>query len=122
MSRNFLTYELTFSLSVLRSLVLEVVGRVHQWSLCLRMLGKGIQLKTTTLLFFIYVVSRDFKKHVNNSIVDHLEKCDLFSDFRSSRSTADLFTVLSGRIVRVLNRSAGTRVVALDICKAFDRV
>ena len=35
-----------------------------------------------------------FEKLVNNRIIDHLEKCGLFSDFqygfRSSRSTADL--------------------------------
>ena len=39
-------------------------------------------------------------------IVDHLEKCGLFSHFqygfRSSRSTADLLTVVSDRIARVL--------------------
>ena len=40
---------------------------------------------------------------------------------RSSRSTADL-TVVFDRIARALNRSGATRVVALDIFKAFDRV
>ena len=63
---------------------------------------------------------------VNNRIVDHLEKCGLFSDFqygfRSSRSTADLLTVVSDRIARAFNRSGATRAVALDISKAFDRV
>ena len=43
-----------------------------------------------------------------NRIVDHLEKCDLFSDFqygfRSSRSTADLLTVASDRIARAFGR------------------
>ena len=65
-------------------------------------------------------------KLVNNRIVDHLEKCGLFSDFqygfRSSRSTADLLTVVSDRIARAFNRSGATRAVALDISKAFDRV
>ena len=28
------------------------------------------------------VVSKIFEKLVNNRIVDHLEKCDLFSDFQ----------------------------------------
>ena len=42
--------------------------------------------------------------------------------FRSSRSTADLFTVVSDRIARAFNRSRGTRAVAHDISKAFDRV
>ena len=69
------------------------------------------------------VVSKVFE---NNRIVDHLEKCGLFSDFkygfRSSRSTADLLTVVSDRIARGFNRSVAPRAVALDISKAFDRV
>ena len=52
------------------------------------------------------VVSKVFKKLVNNRIVDHLENCGLFSDcqygFRSSRSTANLLTVVSDRIASVL--------------------
>ena len=56
----------------------------------------------------------------------HLEKCGLFSDFqygfRSSRSTADLLTVVSDRNARAFNKSRATRTVALDISKAFDRV
>ena len=40
------------------------------------------------------MVSKVIKKLVNNRIVDHLEKCGLFSDFqygfRSSQSTPDL--------------------------------
>ena len=61
---------------------------------------------TASLLF---VGSKVFEKLVNNKIVDHLEKCGLFSDFRygfrSSRSTADLLTVVSDRIARAFNRS-----------------
>ena len=72
------------------------------------------------------VVSKVFEKLVNNSIVDHLEKCGLFSDFQYgfsySRSTADLLTVVSDRIAWAFNRSGATRAVALDIPKAFDRV
>ena len=74
----------------------------------------------------LLVVSKVFEKLVNNRIVDNLEKCGLFSDFqygfRSSRSTADLRTVVSDRIARAFNRSGATRAVALDISKAFDRV
>ena len=47
---------------------------------------------------------------------------DFQYDFRSSRSTADLLTVVSDRIARAFNRSGATRPVALDISKAFDRV
>ena len=72
------------------------------------------------------VVSKVFEKLVNNRIVDHLEKCGLFSDFqygfRSCRSTADLLTVVSDRIARAFNRSEATRAVALGISKAFDRI
>ena len=72
------------------------------------------------------VVNKVFEKLVNNRIVDHLEKCGLFSDFqygfRSSWSTADLLTVVSDRIGRGFSRSGATRAVALDISKAFDRV
>ena len=72
------------------------------------------------------VFSKVFEKLVNNEIVDHLEKYGLFSDFqygfRSSRSTADLLTVVSDRIARAFNRSGATRAVALDISKTFDRV
>ena len=71
------------------------------------------------------VISKVFEL-VNNSIVGHIEKCGLFSNvqytFRSSRSTADLLTVLPDRIARAFNRSAATRTVALDISKTFDRV
>ena len=71
----------------------------------------------------LFVVSKVFEKLVNNRIVDHLEKCGLFSDFqygfRSSGSTADLLTVVSDRIGTAFNRSGA---VALDISKAFDRV
>ena len=87
------------------------------------MLGKGLQLK---IIGVLSVVSKVFEKLVNNKIVDHLEKCGLFSDFqygfRSSRSTADLLTVVSDRIARAFNRSGATRAVAFDISKAFDRV
>ena len=72
------------------------------------------------------MVSKLSEKLVNNRIVDHQEKCGLFSDFqygfRSSQSTADLLTVTSDKITRAFNRSAATREVSLDTSTAFDRV
>ena len=72
------------------------------------------------------MANKVFQKLVNNRIVDHLEKCGLLSDFqygfRSSRSTADILTIVSDRIARVFNRSGFSRALALDISKAFDRV
>ena len=47
---------------------------------------------------------------------------DFHYGFRSSQSTADLVTVVSDRIARAFNDSGATRVVALDMSKAFDRV
>ena len=55
------------------------------------------------------MVNKVFEKLANNRIVNHLEKCSIFSDFecgfRSSQSTADLLTVVSDRIARSFNRS-----------------
>ena len=88
--------------------------------------GERLATKNYCPTSLFSVVSKIFEKLVNNRIVDHLEKCGLFSDFqygfRSSRSTADLLTVVSDRIARAFNRSGATRAVALDISKAFDRV
>ena len=70
------------------------------------MFGNGLQLKTIRSVSLLSVVSKVFEKLVNNRIVNHLQKCGLFSDFqygfRSSRSTADLLTVASDRIARLL--------------------
>ena len=89
-------------------------------------IGERSTAKNYCPVSLLSVVSKVFEKLVNNRIVGHLEKCGLFSDFqygfRSSRSTADLLTVVSGRIARAFNRSGATRAVALDISKAFDWV
>ena len=110
---------------VWRSLVFQIAGRSHWWFLCLRMLGKGLLLKSTALLIlFLWLVK--FLKNLNKRLVGHLEKCCLFSDFqygsRSSRSTADLMTVVFDKIARAFKRSGTTWAVAPDISKAFDRV
>ena len=58
------------------------------------------------------VVSKVLEKLVNNRIIDHLEKCGLFSDVqygsRSSQSTKDLLTVVSDRTAWAFNRSGTT--------------
>ena len=75
----------------------------------------------------LFVVSKVFKKLVNNRIVLHLEKkCGLFSDFqygfRSSQSTAELLRIVSDRIARVFNGSRPTQSVVLDILEDFNKV
>ena len=63
------------------------------------------------------LVSKVFEKLVNNRIVDHLENCGLFCDFqygfRSSRSTADLLTVVFDRIAEAFSSSQATWAVVL---------
>ena len=69
---------------------------------------------------------KSLKKLVDNGLVDHIEKCDHFSDFlyafRSSRLTTNLVSVTSKAIARAFNRSGPTRVVALHLTNIFDRV
>ena len=67
------------------------------------------------------VISKVFEKLVSNRIVDHPEKCHLFSDFhfRSSQSTADLYLI---ELTVLLTGLGATRAVGLDISKPFDRV
>ena len=88
--------------------------------------GERSTAKNYCPVSLLSVVSKVFEKLVNNRIVDHLEKCGLFSHFqygiRSSRSTADLLTVVSDRTTKAFNRSGATLTVALNISKAFDRV
>ena len=88
--------------------------------------GERSTAKNYRPVSLLSVVSKVFEKLVNNRIVDHLEKCGLFSDsqysFRSSQSIADLLTVVSERIAGAFNMSEATRAVALDISKPFDMV
>ena len=59
-------------------------------------------------------------------LVDHLEDCDIFSNFnygfRSSQSTEDLLTAMADRIARIFDSSGNNRTVELDLSKAFGRV
>ena len=75
-------------------------------------IGERFTAKNYHPVSLLSVVSKVFEKLVNNRIVDHLEKCGLFSDFqygsRSSQSTTDLLTVVSDRIAWAFNRSGTT--------------
>ena len=79
--------------------------------------GERSTAKNHRPVSLLFVVSKVFEKLVNHRIVDHLEKCGVFSDFqcgfRSSRSTADLLTVVSDRIARAVKRSGTTRWAGL---------
>ena len=93
----------------------------------LKNVGERSTAKNYGPVSLLSVVSKAFEKLVNNKIVDQLEKSGLFSDFQygftSSQSTADLpVAVLSDKIAQAFNRSGATRVLALAISKAFNRV
>ena len=81
--------------------------------------GERSTAKNYCPVSLLSVVGKVFEKLVNNSIVDLLGKCGLFSNFqygfRSCRSTADLLTVVSDRIARAFNKSRAGRTVGLDI-------
>ena len=95
--------ELSYMLAELFNISLKESYFLDSWNISLVVPvfendGKRSTAKNYHLVSLLSVVSKVFKKHLNNRIVDHLEKCSLFSDFsydfRSSRSTADLLTVL----------------------------
>ena len=71
--------------------------------------GERSTAKNYSPVGLLSVVRTVFEELVNDRIVDHQEKYNLFSDFqygfRSSQSTADLLTVACYRITRAFNRS-----------------
>ena len=97
LSLNFHTYWLNCSICVWKSLVFQIVGSSHQWGLIpvLKNVGERSTAKNYCPVSLLSVVNKVFEKLVNNKILDHLEKCGLFSDFwygfRSFRSTEDFW-------------------------------
>ena len=85
--------------------------------------GERSTAKNYRPVSLLSVVSKVFEKLVNNRSVDHLEKCGLFSDFqygfRSSRSTADLLTVVSDRIARTFTKSYGISGQIFGLISSF---
>ena len=62
----------------------QIVGRSYWWSLYVRILGVGERStgKNHSLVSLPSVVTKVSEKLVSNRLVDHLEKCGLFSDFQ----------------------------------------
>ena len=86
-----------------------------------KLIGPGACNKRPTaknyhLLFFFLWLVNSLKKLANNKLVDHVEKCDLFSDFqygfRSFRSTTDILAVVPDRITRELGILIGANRAA----------
>ena len=67
--------------------------------------GKRSTVKNCRRVSLLSVVSKVFEKLLNDRIVDHQEKCGIFSDFqygfRSFWSTVDLLTVVSDGIALI---------------------
>ena len=123
--------ELSYILPELFNICLKESCFPYCWKVSLvvpvfKKVGQSSTAKNYCPVSLLSVVSKVLEKLINNTIFDHLETCGLFSDFqysfRSSRSTADLLTLVSVRIVRAFNKSGATQTVALDIPKTFDRV
>ena len=123
--------ELSFILAELFNKCLEASCFPDCWKISsvipvFKNVGEKSTAKNCFPVSLLSVVSKVLEKFVNNRVVDHLDKCGPFPDFqysfRSSRSTADLLTILSDRIARACNRSGATRAVAFDISNAFDKV
>ena len=72
------------------------------------------------------IISKVFESLIASSLIRHVDSLGLFNDcqygFRATRSTADVLTVISERLSRVLEAGGRARAVALDISKAFDKV
>jgi hypothetical protein len=72
------------------------------------------------------ILAKVLESLVNRQLIQHLEKNQLLSDtqygFRSKRSTADLLSLATEVWLKSLDEYGESRVVSLDISKAFDRV
>ena len=72
------------------------------------------------------MLSKVIEKLINKSMRKHLENHKLISDrqfgFRAGHSTSDALTYIAQRLSNTISDREETRVVCLDISKAFDRV
>ena len=72
-------------------------------------IGRGLWLKSSTLLVFLLWLGKSFEILVINGLADHLKQCSFFPDFqygfRFSQSIVDVLTVVFDRIARVFSRS-----------------
>ena len=89
------------------------------------MLGKGLQLKSITLLvFFLWLVKSLKNFYIIGLSITQTNAAFFYFQygFRTSESTTDLLRVVSDRIVRAFNKPRATGAVALDISRAFEKV
>ena len=103
MNLNFYTNLLNSSI-FLKESCFPYCWKVSSLGPVFKNVGERSTAKNYHPVSLLFVVSKVFEKLVNKRIVDHLEKCGLFSDFqygfRFSRSTADLLFLLFSVIDR----------------------
>ena len=74
--------------------------KVSSAVLIFKNVGERSAAKNYCWVNLLSVFIKVFEKLVNKRLVDHLEECSFFSDFQYGfRSTADLLTVVSDRIL-----------------------
>ena len=66
----------------LKELCFPDFWKVSSVVLVFKNVGESSTAKNYCPVSLLSVVSKAFEKLVNNSLVDHLEKCALFSDFQ----------------------------------------
>ena len=86
--------ELSYILAELFNMCLKESCFRYCWKVSLvvpvfRNVGEGSKTKNYNPVSLLSVLSKVFEKLVNNRIVDHQEKCDLFSDFQHNLSLLD---------------------------------
>jgi len=88
--------------------------------------GERSDLSNYRPISLLTIISKVFESLINKYLISHLESNNLLSDhqygFRSSRSTADLLTVITDRFYRAFDKCGEAKAIALDISKAFDKV
>ena len=120
--------ELSHILAVLVNMCLKESCFTDCWKISsvfpvFKTVGERSTAKNYRLVSLLFV-SKIFEKLVNNRFVDLVKKCDLVSNFQYGfkSSTADLLTILSGRIARTSNRYGVALAEALHLIKAFDKI
>ena len=94
--------------------------------LYLRIVGTGLRVKTTPLLFFFLSVAKSSKILLIPILLITSSDVTFFLNssygLRFSLLTADLLIVVSDKITRAFTRPGTIQIVDIDIFKAFYRV
>lgn len=66
---------------------------------------------------------KSYKEFVNNWLVDHLEKCGVFFNYKYGFKCLCLTAnLLKARVARTFSVSGATQIIALHTSKAFGRI